>query len=67
MGQLLNAEARAEFAALGLSEEQIVPMLRRSYIGLYVMVGLVSLVYQGGMALYYHRRRDSIRRALEDI
>lgn len=67
VAQLVNAETRAEFAALGLREEQIVPMLKKSYLGLYVTVGLVSVVYQGGMALYYHRRRDAIRRALEDV
>ena len=42
-------------------------MLEKSYIGLYVTVALVSVVYQGGMALYYHRRREAIRRALEDV
>lgn len=65
--QLVNAETRAEFAALGLREEQIIPMLEKSYIGLYVTIGLISVVYQGGMALYYHRRRATIRRALEDV
>ncbi len=65
--QLINAEVRAEFAALGLREDQILPMLKKSYVGLYVIVALISVVYQGGMAVYYHRRRDSVRRALEDI
>lgn len=63
---LINAEVRAEFAELGLREDQILPMLKKSYVGLYVTVGLVSVVYQGGMAVYYHRRREAIRRALEE-
>lgn len=67
VASLINAETRAEFAALGLREDQILPMLEKSYVGLYVTVGLISVVYQGGMALYYHRRREAIRRALEDV
>jgi hypothetical protein len=42
-------------------------MLEKSYVGLYATIGLVSVVYQGAMALYYHRRRDAVRRALEDV
>jgi hypothetical protein len=67
VARLITTETRAEFAELGLREDQILPMLEKSYVGVYVTVALVSVVYQGGMALYYHRRRDAVRRALEDV
>lgn len=67
VARLITTETRAEFAELGLREDQILPMLEKSYVGVYVTVALVSVVYQGGMALYYRRRRDAVRRALEDV
>jgi hypothetical protein len=67
VARVLTTETRAEFAELGLREDQILPMLEKSYVGLYVTIGLVSVVYQGAMALYYHRRRDAVRRALENV
>jgi len=33
----------------------------------YVTLGLVSLIYQGGMAVYYYRRRNSVSLALQEF
>lgn len=64
--QVINSETRAEFSDLGLTEEQILPLLERGYRTLYVTVAIVTFFYQGAMALYYHRRRDAIQTALAE-
>ncbi|MDO8543727.1 MAG: hypothetical protein Q7S40_25070 [Opitutaceae bacterium] len=54
-------EMSAAQAGLGVTE-----YLKLVYrLGLW-MVALVSLLYQGGMMLYYLRRRDAISRALHE-
>jgi hypothetical protein len=64
--RILTPEAKKEFVTLGLSDEQIQPMLAQGYRTLYTTVAIVTLLYQGGMALYYHRRREAIQIALAE-
>lgn len=64
--RILTPEAKKEFVTLGLSDEQILPMLAQGYRTLYTTVAIVTLLYQGGMALYYHRRRGAIQIALAE-
>ncbi len=54
----------AVLGQVGLSVKQIVPLVHLFFVVLYVSIMLVTLVYQGGMAIYYHRRRDAVETAL---
>jgi hypothetical protein len=42
-------------------------LLTQSFQSLYVMVALATLVYQGGMMIYYLRRRASVERAVREL
>jgi len=57
---------RSKFRELGLNSDQYLPLLKQSYQAFYVTFGIVSIFYQGGLALYYRRSRATIRRALDD-
>ena len=50
----------------GLSTEQFIDLLRQFWLIGYIVVAIVSVFYQGGMALYYARRRGAISQALEE-
>lgn len=65
MQTLLTPELIESFRNAGLGEDEIMPMVESFYRFMYVVVGLAATAYQGGMALYYHRRRDPVRIALE--
>jgi hypothetical protein len=62
---MLSLERRQELAALGLTDEQFRPVLEQGYRALYLTLAVVSIAYQGGMALYYHRKGSEVRLALE--
>jgi hypothetical protein len=47
--------------SMGMTEEKF---LRQAYTRGYVVLALASLVYQGGMAIYYARRRNAVADAL---
>ena len=61
---VITPQVEQTFVDSGLSTDDIVPMLRKIYYGTYVIVGLVTVFYQGGMARYYHRRRGAVARDL---
>jgi len=48
------------------SDEQLVSMTRLIHSLTYCAVGVVTCVYQGLMARYYHKRRTAIAQALAD-
>jgi hypothetical protein len=53
----------ATIAVSGLNEDQFL----RVIYGISTSVfGVVTFFYQGGMAIYYHRRRAAVRQALAD-
>jgi hypothetical protein len=62
----LTTAAKEQFVTLRLSDEQVLSMLDQGYRTLYTSVAIVTILYQGGMALYYHRRRDAIQIALAE-
>ena len=49
---------------VGLSTNQIVPLVRLFFVVLYGSIMLATLLYQGGMALYYHHRIAAVEEAL---
>ncbi len=62
LGAVWAAQIRSQIAQSGLTEGQF---LRSGYDLFYRLVAFVSVAYQGGMALYYLRRRRAINAALE--
>lgn len=61
MRQILTEEQRETISISGMGEDQF---LRTIYTISSVVFGVVTFFYQGGMALYYHRRRAAIATAL---
>lgn len=66
MRSLLTDEMIATFAQAGVSEDQILPMVKSVYNLTYGLVAFVSLIYQGGMALNYLRKTHIVRAALDE-
>jgi len=48
-----------------ITVDQYLSLLARLFQWGYVVVGVVSIFFQGGLAVYYHNRRRAIERALE--
>lgn len=57
-------ELRSLLTQAGLSVDQLRPMLKPVFFGFYLVVIAVTLLFQGGLALYYHSRRPKIAEAL---
>lgn len=64
MRSLITPEMEAQLASAGLTVDQALPIFKLIYQATYVIVGLVSCVYQGGLARYYRKRRSAVRQAL---
>jgi hypothetical protein len=58
---------RERLEVLDISVESAQASLRQLYVGLYKVVALLTLLFQGGMAWYSHRRRAAIRLALAEM
>ncbi|GAB1488941.1 hypothetical protein MASR2M8_13890 [Opitutaceae bacterium] len=65
MRALITPELVESFRNAGLAEHEIMPVVESFYRFVYGVVGVVATTYQGGMAIYYHRRREPVRIALE--
>lgn len=50
--------------SLGLTAKQFLELARHTVRLAYVAVGLVSILCQGGLAFYYHRREQVVAKAL---
>ena len=62
-----QAQFKAFLSQNGLTVTQGVDLLREVWVIGYVVVAVVSVVYQGGMAIYYARNRRVILQAMEEI
>jgi hypothetical protein len=62
--ELATPDMRASLNELGLTMEDILPLVRRAFYLLYGGVMAVTLIYQGGLALYYRRRTAAVAQAL---
>jgi nitrate reductase alpha subunit len=49
---------------LGLTKEQLIAATRKTAHTTYLAVGLATVICQGGLAFYYHRKKPAIYRAL---
>ncbi|HEY0944466.1 MAG TPA: hypothetical protein VGD81_04335 [Opitutaceae bacterium] len=61
---LITPEMETQLATAGLTVDQALPFFKLIYQATYVIVALVSCIYQGGLARYYRNRRGAIRQAL---
>jgi len=53
--------------SLGLTKRQFLEFAQHTVRVAYVAVGLVSILFQGGLAFYYHRQEQGVARALRKI
>ena len=60
----LTPDMEASLKELGLERADILSMVRTTFFSTYLTVSLVTLIYQGGMALYYRRKTPLVTEAL---
>lgn len=53
-------------AAAGLTEADMLREVRSIYLTAYMIAGVLSFGFQGGLALYYRNRRAAVTAALDD-
>lgn len=63
---LLTPEVKSQLEAQGTSPREAVRLLQQVYVAAFVVLAVLTFFYQGGMALYYSRRRRAIEAALHD-
>lgn len=63
MRPYITAEQKRQIAAAGMTVDQFLGVLYRAT---YYLVAALSVGYQGGMVLFYARRREAIVAALHD-
>jgi len=61
---LITPDMNQMFQSAGLSVQEVMPMVRTTFYAGYGTLALVTLVYQGGLALYYRLRAETVRAAL---
>lgn len=52
---------------VGISINQVVPLVHLFFVTVYASIMLATLIYQGGMAWYYHRQRGAVEAALKAL
>lgn len=62
--EMVTPDMRASLNELGVTMEDILPLVRRFFYLLYGSVMAATLIYQGGLALYYRRRTAAVALAL---
>ena len=60
----LTPEMRSEMSQAGVDLAAIVPLVRLMFYALYGSLAVVTLIYQGGLALYYRRHTKTVEQAL---
>ena len=60
----LTPDMEAPLKELGLERGEILSMVRSTFYITYVTVAVVTVFYQGGMALFYRRRTALVSEAL---
>ena len=63
---IMTESLRQRYLDAGLTHAQIDQVVQLSYYLTYAIVGVLTFVYQGGMAIYYYRRRDAVEQALSE-
>ncbi len=60
----LTSDMEAVLLESGLNRADILPLVHQMFIALYVSVALASIIYQGGLALYYRSKTRLVTEAL---
>ncbi len=63
---IMTDSLRQRYLDAGLLNEEIDRVVQFSYYATYLLFGALTVVYQGGMMLYYSRRRSAVTTALTD-
>ncbi len=63
----LTPDIQAYIAQSGMTTDQFIILMRQFWLVAYIVVAVVSVIYQGGLAVYYARRRQAINQALEQM
>ena len=63
---ILTDTVRQSYVDAGLTPGQIDRIVEWSYYVSYGLIGLMTFFYQGGMAIYYLRRRSAVAQALAE-
>ncbi len=58
----MTSDLRKTLEASGYNEQEL---LQKFYVIVYAVLAIGTLIFQGGMTLYYFRRKDAITAALE--
>ncbi len=64
MRMLVTEKQRLVITEAGLTEDQFLGTI---YSMTYAVFAVVTLIYQGGMSIYYHRRRAAVSAALAQL
>jgi hypothetical protein len=62
---LVTPDMKQMFDSAGLNLDQVMPMVRTAFYALYGSLIVLTLFYQGGLALYYWRRTETVQAALD--
>ncbi len=60
----LTPDMEAALREAGIARADIVPLVHQMFLALYISVALASILYQGGMALYYRGKTELVAEAL---
>jgi len=63
---IMTDTLRQRYLDAGLTSAQIDQVVQLSYYLTYAIVGVLTIGYQGGMAVYYYRRRTAVAAALAE-
>lgn len=63
----LTPDMEAMLKEAGLARADILPMIRTAFLATYLTVAVVSIIYQGGMALYYRGKTRLVTAALAEL
>lgn len=63
----MTPDLRAALSQYGMGVKEFEVLSVKLYRLVYSLVAALTLLYQGGMALYYHRRRKTVAEALSAV
>lgn len=59
----ITPEMRATFQEAGYTTEKVASLVEKIYYFTYLLVAVVTIIYQGMMARHYYQRREAITKA----
>ena len=60
----LTPDMEAALTEAGLSKADILPLVQTAFVGTYALLAILTLVFQGGLTLYYRSRTGRVTTAL---